>query len=298
MSAGGYCKDCVSGTIHDGTPTGRTEKLYDLDVYVAEPSSQPKATIVMITDAFGWQLNNNRIMADNLAKKTECKVLMPDFFCGTAADAVLMGHFHTLFDAETSYFSKTVAVFAAAYHFLPFAIYNREGVSKPRVYNFFRRLRHDNPGMKIGAGGWCWGGKWTTYMCAGFNNLNLDPYPSNNIDQPEFSKDKEELLIDAGYTAHPSMLQIPRDVLTLQRPLSIAAATEDFQLSAPKIDEVEKVFDQTNTDRPPCEIVRYEQAKHGFAIRWNPANEREQKQGEEAEEQAVRWFRRFLVGTA
>jgi hypothetical protein len=37
---------------------------------------------VIIADAFGWELINNRIIADNFAEKGHFKVLLPDFFHG------------------------------------------------------------------------------------------------------------------------------------------------------------------------------------------------------------------------
>lgn len=191
--------------------------------------------------------------------------------------------------------NPSTSLLGAIYHGIPFAFSNREGVTKPRVYNFFRHLRHDNPSTKIGAAGYCWGGKYTTYLCAGWNNLSLDPYPSNNVDVLDASKDKEEYLIDAGYTAHPSQLTIPRDVQTLSKPLSIANGTRDFQLTPAKMKEVKRVFEERKGDGPECELVVYEEAKHGFAVRWNPKDEREQRQGEESEDQAVRWFAKHFA---
>lgn len=183
--------------------------------------------------------------------------------------------------------------FHAVYHFGFFVFYNRESVSKPRVYNFFRRLRAANPSTPIGAAGFCWGGKWTTYLCAGWNNPAIDPSPSSNTFTPATAASKsktDEILVDCGYAAHPSMLKIPRDVLALKRPLSIANGTKDIQLTPPLLEDVKRIFEQKGHGKPECELVIYDEAKHGFAVRWNPKNEREQKQGEEAEEQAVRWF--------
>ena len=39
---------------------------------------------MIIPDAIGWDFNNNRILADNYAKKANCTVLMPDFMNGAA----------------------------------------------------------------------------------------------------------------------------------------------------------------------------------------------------------------------
>ena len=75
---------CASGSLHTGTPTGREDKLHGLDVYVAEPpSGNPKGIVVVIPDIFGWTLPNNRILADNFAKKGDFLVYLPDFMNGT-----------------------------------------------------------------------------------------------------------------------------------------------------------------------------------------------------------------------
>lgn len=78
----GLCKECVSGVTHEGTPTGKVEKLGDVDVYVAIPPegveyAKDKAVLFFcgacagivgphreadnIVDVFGIQLNNNKV---------------------------------------------------------------------------------------------------------------------------------------------------------------------------------------------------------------------------------------------
>lgn len=70
---------CATGSLHTGTPTGHIEKLHGLDCYVADaPSDSPKGVIVIISDAFGWTLPNNRILADDYAKQG-FQVYLPEF---------------------------------------------------------------------------------------------------------------------------------------------------------------------------------------------------------------------------
>ena len=74
---------CATGSLHTGTPTGRVEKLHDLDCYIAEaPNGNPKGAIVIIPDAFGWTLPNNRILADCYAKEADVTVYLPEFMNG------------------------------------------------------------------------------------------------------------------------------------------------------------------------------------------------------------------------
>lgn len=57
------CKHCVSGSIHEGTPKGKVEQIDGHDVYVAVPTKDyPKdKALLMLTDVFGLQLNNNKV---------------------------------------------------------------------------------------------------------------------------------------------------------------------------------------------------------------------------------------------
>lgn len=74
---------CATGSLHTGTPTGRVEKVHGLDCYIADaPNGSSKGVIVIIPDAFGWELPNNRILADDYAKNG-FKVLLPEFQAGT-----------------------------------------------------------------------------------------------------------------------------------------------------------------------------------------------------------------------
>jgi dienelactone hydrolase len=78
------CKDCVSGFVHEGTPTGTIETVHDLRVYVAKPDDgvAAKGLIVMIPDAFGLDFINNKILADRYAKRGGFLVYLPDFMNG------------------------------------------------------------------------------------------------------------------------------------------------------------------------------------------------------------------------
>lgn len=76
------CKDCASGYLKDGATSGTVTTVHGLPTYVAEPVSAPKGIVVIVTDAFGWELPNSRILADNYAKKGRLRVYIPDFMDG------------------------------------------------------------------------------------------------------------------------------------------------------------------------------------------------------------------------
>ena len=75
---------CASGSLHTGTPVGKDEVIHGRQCYVSEPPSgaAPKGIIVIISDIFGYQLPNARILADEYAKQTNSTVYLPDFMNG------------------------------------------------------------------------------------------------------------------------------------------------------------------------------------------------------------------------
>ena len=88
------CRECVSGALHEGIPTGREETIHGLPTYVSEPTSGPvKGIIVIIPDGLGWTFNNSRILADTYAKRTNSRVYLPDFMDGHAMSVSLIAHY-------------------------------------------------------------------------------------------------------------------------------------------------------------------------------------------------------------
>lgn len=155
--------------------------------------------------------------------------------------------------------------------------FNRMSVCKPRVYDFFRALR-TSTALPIGAAGFCWGGKYVTLLSAG-----------NASDDAKSSDGKA--LLEAGFVAHPSFLVIPGDIDPISVPYSVAHPTADMNIGP----EQAKTFQKALEGKKDVEFVEYEGAKHGFAVRGNPDDEKEKRQGVEAEDQAVRWFQKYLV---
>jgi dienelactone hydrolase len=74
------CANCVTGTLHEGDPTGKEDVMTGLSCYVSgDPRS--KKIIVFGTDIFGWTLRNSRLLADQYAERGYY-VVMPDLFDG------------------------------------------------------------------------------------------------------------------------------------------------------------------------------------------------------------------------
>ncbi|GAA5868034.1 hypothetical protein JCM8547_000785 [Rhodosporidiobolus lusitaniae] len=74
---------CIQGYIHEGTPKGSFEELNGVRTYVALPSGEYDKTkaILFLTDIFGTELNNGKLLADSFAANGFA-VYMPDYLNG------------------------------------------------------------------------------------------------------------------------------------------------------------------------------------------------------------------------
>jgi len=96
-----FCKDCVKGVTHEGTPNGKWEKIGGVDAYVATPTGEypQNKAILFLSDAFGPQLHNNQLLADDFAANG-LKTIVLDYFNGDPipADALSPGKTFNLGD--------------------------------------------------------------------------------------------------------------------------------------------------------------------------------------------------------
>lgn len=80
------CPSCAEGAFLPGEPTGTISSDFQGAYYAPGPLSDgtatSKRTVLLLTDAFGLPLKNCKIMADDLAKRLECDVWIPDYFAG------------------------------------------------------------------------------------------------------------------------------------------------------------------------------------------------------------------------
>ncbi|KKK19291.1 hypothetical protein AOCH_000600 [Aspergillus ochraceoroseus] len=262
------CPDCFSGHIHEGTPKGSVTTLHGLNVYVAEPSGDPaheiKGIVVIIPDAFGWDFVNNRLLADNYAEKGKYKVYLPDFMNG------MVYSFLSLVVEVYCLYSYHIAW--AMYGMIPFIIHNRPGKSYPLVKSFFEALRrNEGARLPIGAAGFCWGGKHTVLLARG-------------------AEINGESLINAGFTGHPSFLDIPGDIEKLKLPVSFALGELDSNIRMPQIQQIQQIMESKEG-----EVKVYVGAGHGFCVRADMAADNVERQAVESEDQAVDFFNRYLT---
>ncbi|KAI1429676.1 Alpha/Beta hydrolase protein [Xylaria sp. FL1777] len=274
------CPACFSGAVHEGTPTGTTTKLHDLDVYVAEPASgnPPKAIVVLIPDIFGWDFVNIQLMADSIAKKKDYRVYVPDFMGGNAAPVSLVNSMQKVLAAKTWYdtFSKPYHILSLIRNAIPAIILNRPGKTFPVVKSFMESLRSNEAAhLPVGVTGYCWGGKHTVLLAEGFT---IDDKP----------------LMDVGFTAHPSFLSLFDDIEKMTIPVSFALGDRDNMISPEQAEQLGKILlEKPEAQKGECRV--YSGYGHGFACRVDVLND-DPKGAAEAEDQALAWFEKHFEG--
>ncbi|KAL5332035.1 hypothetical protein ACEPPN_001578 [Leptodophora sp. 'Broadleaf-Isolate-01'] len=306
MSTSGItCSACLTGTVKSGTPTGKVEKMYGLDVYVARPCLGPKleggengkakGVIVMIPDIFGWEISNARLLADSYANEGGYLVILPDFMCGTAPPAWTMETMDSLLAPSPSIFTtilkKPIWAIQIISQAIPFLLKNKESIVLPRILSFYRSLRTtpvpETQGLKIASAGFCWGGNYTILLS---HDRAEDTKPGNGNENGSGKGGP----LDCAFVAHPSKMTFPTDWENIARPFSMAIGDVDMGIGIEHVRQIQGVLEAEGRSAE-AEVVVYEGAKHGFAVRADPGDEGQAKSAEGAKEQALRWFGRWLV---
>ena len=74
------CEQCTQGYVLQGEPEGTiVDGAY---FHAAPPSANSTRAVVLLTDIFGLPLKNSKLIADELSKRLECDVWVPDLFAG------------------------------------------------------------------------------------------------------------------------------------------------------------------------------------------------------------------------
>ncbi|KAI0127001.1 Alpha/Beta hydrolase protein [Xylariales sp. AK1849] len=269
------CRDCVSGSVHEGNPRGTITEIHGLETYISEPTAgrTVKGLVVIIPDAFGWDFINNRLLADHFADKADYRVYLPDFMIGKSAPEWVLDSFRGI--NQGSAFLKPYHFAMMLYGLIPWAIANRPGKTLPIVQTWFEKLRqHEGAHLPIGAAGYCWGGNHLVLMAAG---AKIDGKP----------------LFDAGFTGHPSRLKIPDDIVKIKYPVSFALAEEDMQISVAQINEIRKIV-EAKPNGEKGEARAYAGCKHGWCVRADGLSKEMTKQAEDAEDQCLTWFKKHF----
>ncbi|KAK9416796.1 putative Protein AIM2 [Seiridium unicorne] len=289
------CPDCFRGGVSKEIPTGKEVTIHGVKTYVAEPEAgvTPKGIIVFITDAFGWDFVNNRVLSDHYAKRGFL-VYCPDFMNGRAASPSLIPMLDTI-SGEASWFTtifvKPFLFLNVLYHVIPFQRSCAAPKTEGGVIEYFKALRTSPPpfqtkALKIGAAGFCWGGKHTVTLAKDDPKHRVTRHSSQSLSSAP------EPLIDAAFVAHPTSIKVPDDIDPIKIPISWSVGEVDEQMKGEDIKKVKAILESKKDVEHDVRIIPG--AKHGFAIRNHPEDKEEMAAAQRAEDQAVSWFSRWF----
>ncbi|ODN76293.1 hypothetical protein L202_06221 [Cryptococcus amylolentus CBS 6039] len=258
---------CVTGHIHAGTPIGSTSILHSLRTYTSTPSSPAPSsagegkqdTVIFISDIFGIDLVNTKLLADEWAGKG-WKVLLPDFFEGDAVPDSLLQAIapNVRYQAESTTTSKTADGAKAGATMGPWLAKHREAVSKPLIEKYVQAVRSDPSTGKIALVGFCWGARYAFLLSQSTSPARPDVIVAN----------------------HPSFLTVD-DVKPVKGvPVQVTKGDEDDIMSEEELDEVEKVLKENLGQN--VLVKRFPGAVHGFTVRGDMEDGQEKGQKEDA----------------
>jgi len=259
---------CLSGKVHEGTPTGKIEQIGGLQTYVAAPKDGSKAkTIVFLVDIFGWEFQNTRLLADNYAKSGfYCYV--PDVHEKDSIDSSFLNVVEPPLKVreQLSVIERTKNIATVGTTLPLWLVKHRESVSKPLIDSFISAVRQVPGTGKVGAIGFCWGGRYAILAAHGE--------------------------VDAAYACHPSLVAVPGDFDPVMKPLSLAVGDADSLLDNKTVGQIQDLMAKKTS--LPHELRIYENQIHGFALRSDWSSEKDRKAMDEAEKQGIDWFNKYL----
>lgn len=163
----------------------------------------------------------------------------------------------------------------------PWLIRHREAVARPLIENFIDKVRYIPGTDKVGAIGFCWGGRYAL-LAAG-----------------KAVSSAEGKGVDAAYACHPSLVSIPADFEEIAVPTSLALGEKDSLLGEAEVKQIQEVFEKKKqgvewVPLKESEVRVYADQVHGFALRGDWSSEKDKKAMDDAEKQGIDWFKRFL----
>lgn len=289
----GMSSCCLSGAVHEGTPTGRVDTIGGLQTYISEPKTRSKEkSIIFISDSvhahvsslefplicsvvFGWEFTNVRLLADEYAKEGFC-VYLPDFHQGDSLPIDFLQNVEPPLKKQETLTviekAKNTAVVPATLG--PWLLTHRESVTRPLIDGFVNTVRNTPGTNKIGALGFCWGGRYAILQAHGqskdgsgsaiggvdaavgacFTLVCLSP--KHRIDcTPLWDRNispklgfaccgfTDQMLTMISLTAcHPSLVAIPGDFDPITKPLSLAVGTKDSLLDTDSIGKIQDLL--------------------------------------------------------
>ncbi|KAK9448585.1 Alpha/Beta hydrolase protein [Limtongia smithiae] len=263
------CKACITGFFHDGKPLGSEQSICGYDTYVSPIPERPKGVILFLTDIFGWELVNSRLLADTYAKEGNFIVYTPNVFPFQPVPLDYMHSIHaTTEDMVPGFVSLWYQRMAVLPRIAAFLYLTRPAVMQPKIFQLARDLKEKHPDLPLFAVGFCWGGKYSLPL----GTAKMTPG-----------------IMTAVAAEHPSMLTIPDDVAAVV-PMSVGFGEKDTYISERTIDGIRKALGESGMDH---EIISYTGMEHGFAVRGDVRKPDVKEGMTQAKDQVLNWFVKY-----
>ncbi|KIY64969.1 dienelactone hydrolase endo-1,3,1,4-beta-D-glucanase [Cylindrobasidium torrendii FP15055 ss-10] len=265
------CPDCFRGVAFDTELRG---VLTDVEgAYLATPKGETSSTthaVIVLTDIFGLQLPNAKVLADLYAEQLGCDVWVPDLFGGKAPvtpDAMRLpvraGDRFSIWE----WIKVAFAVLPSA-----FALYQqRPVVTDVRLKTFLSKLKEKKSYQRLGAVGFCYGGTTAVRFAS------TDTFSTVVV-------------------CHPGKLT-EAELHAMKVPCSWVLAEDDL-LFPPKnrlAAEAEFAGRVGKDNYVQYEFAEYKGTTHGFAARPNLEFPDIKEGFEGAQAQIVSWFKKTLL---
>lgn len=292
------CRDCFRGGIHThATPAGHMTTIHGVSCYVTTAETTPSPSkILYLCDGFGLALINNKLLADRYAADTGFDVIAPNVPPGGGLSISALALTDTIGDPVAWWdvlgqLKRVWAVMRLIVVAVPFIIKSRQRTpTAGKMIELTRKLKEDlekqGQDGKLGVAGFCYGGWLATKICNA---------PSTAAEGGKGTK-----LVDAAFTAHPSWLKTPDEIVDAVKngvPYSAALADKDMTLPLEKAEEIEAALRRLEgkVRDHDYEVKIYRgNIPHGFAVRAREGVKEQIEAEREACEQAVRWFKEHL----
>ncbi|KIN09008.1 hypothetical protein OIDMADRAFT_48844 [Oidiodendron maius Zn] len=248
---------CTLAVTQEGEALGKTISIGDnLDAYVTYPKGDKTTKgILLLTDVLGYEFINTRLVADKIASNGY-HVVVPDLFHGDAL---------TLEKAQAT---DVMGWIKGPPGHLP----NRVD---PVVLASIKYMRETLSIERLGGIGYCFGVGYNRTVSAKYVIRFLGP---------------DHSLFDAGYIAHPSMVDV-EELTAIKKPLSIAAAEIDNIFPVSNRHASEEILAKLKI---PYQLNLYGGVEHGFATRADIKQPHIRFAQEQAFAQALQWFKQYL----
>jgi len=288
------CPDCFRGSVHTHSePTGTMETIHGLPTYVAggSDSTRSKSAIVYLPDAFSLKLVNNKLLADQYAASTGCRVYIPDIVRNGGMDPGLLPKMEVVMGplepwSVGGFLHKIYTTLTLLPAVAPFMIFGKPMNAYPRILEYARAVKADLPaGGKLGVAGFCWGA-----------------WPSTKLCVETAVEGGSERLIDAQFNGHPSYIvdtpeMVVEAITKFKVPYACAIAAEDFQFNEAAAQKTEAAVREDEGVKTGegyvYEFKVYKGCKHGFCVRADESSA-SMEGYRDAVKQAVGWWNKYL----